>query len=274
MKESWSLKFLYQTVPGRGLLKILVQPKISQMAGKVLSSGISRPLIPYYIRKHHIDMSDILIPEGGFCSFNEFFTRKRFLQCPYVAHGQLISPCDGFLTAVRINEHTCFEIKHTSYSLRTLLRDGELAEKFEGGTALIFRLTPADYHRYCYPVNGHVVSSGKIKGKLHCVRPVALETLPVFVQNSREYQVIKSKSHGTIVQMEVGALLVGKISNHKDLFKDSSVRMGEEKGYFEFGGSTIILLFRKGAVHPKKSLWDQCNGHREIKVRLGEILER
>lgn len=274
MKESRSLRFLYKTVPGRVILKILVQPQISQMTGKFLSMGISRCMIPYYIRKHHIDMSDIRIPEGGFSSFNEFFTRKRYIQCPYVSRAQVISPCDGFLTAVRIDQHICFEIKHTGYSLRSLLRDEKLAKAFEGGTVLIFRLTPANYHRYCYPVNGNVVASRKIKGKLHCVRPVALEAVPVFVQNSREYQVLKSESYGTVVQMEIGALLVGRIANHKEFRKGSPVRKGEEKGYFEFGGSTIVLLFQKDAIHLKESLFDGQNSHREIAVRLGEIIGR
>lgn len=274
MKESWSLRFLYKTVPGRALLKILVQPGVSQMAGKLLSSKMSRCLIPYYIRKHNIDLGDIQIPEDGFSSFNDFFTRKRYIQCPYVAKGQLISPCDGFLTAVKINKHTCFEIKHTRYSLRELLRDEKLAKVFDGGTALIFRLTPANYHRYCYPVNGRIISSRKIEGKLHCVRPIALETLPVFIQNSREYQVIKSEAHGMIVQMEVGALLVGKIANHKEIIKGSVVRIGEEKGYFEFGGSTIILLFQKENVNLKECMCDEFKGNREIRVRLGESMER
>ena len=47
--------------------------------------------------------------------------------------------------------------------------------------------------------------------------------------------------------MEVGALFVGKITNHNPE-KGITVNVGEEKGYFEFGGSTIVLLTQKDKV--------------------------
>lgn len=43
--------------------------------------------------------------------------------------------------------------------------------------------------------------------------------------------------------MEVGAMMVGRITNHEAV--PGYVTRGEEKGYFEFGGSTIILLTQK-----------------------------
>ena len=116
-----------------------------------------------------------------------------------------------------IEKDSEFTIKHTRYSVEDLLQDKSLAARFEGGKALVFRLTPANYHRYCYPAEGRVLSEKKIPGVLHCVRPVALCSVPVFAQNSREYQVIRTERFGTMVQMEIGALLVGKITNKKRL---------------------------------------------------------
>ena len=98
MRDTLTLRFLYRTVPGRALLKILVQPKVSGAAGCILSTGISKRLVPYYIRKHKIDMNGIDIPAGGFSSFNDFFTRKRIMESFDLTPGHLISPCDGFLT--------------------------------------------------------------------------------------------------------------------------------------------------------------------------------
>lgn len=63
----------------------------------------------------------------------------------------------------------------------------------------------------------------------------------IIIQNSREYAVIDSEEYGKIVQMEVGALLVGKISN-KGYVAGDEVCKGEEKGYFEHGGSSIVVL--------------------------------
>ncbi|MGN0348570.1 MAG: phosphatidylserine decarboxylase [Roseburia sp.] len=274
MKDSLILKFLYKTALGRLLLKLLVQPKVSQMAGKLLSSKISKCLVPYYIRKHKIDMEDIEIPHKGFVSFNDFFTRKRNAECLDGACGRLISPCDGFFTPVRIRKSTVFQIKHTQYSLKDLLKDEELAKLFGDGMALIFRLTPADYHRYCYSADGKILSSRKIQGKLHCVRPIALETIPVYIQNSREYQVIKTEKFGTMVQMEIGALLVGKIKNYKRPPEKMEIQAGEEKGYFEFGGSTIVLLLQKDAICMNQNLYKKNKNHAEIRVRRGELMEK
>ena len=61
-----------------------------------------------------------------------------------------------------------------------------------------------------------VLRARKIRGKLHCVRPIALRTVPVFAQNSREYEVIAAGKFGIVVQMEIGALLVGKINNFRE----------------------------------------------------------
>lgn len=272
MRESAVLQLLYRTVPGRMILKILVQPKVSKAAGLFLSSGASKRIVPYYIRKHKIDMSNIEIPSGGFSSFNDFFTRKRKTTCFDTSDGHLISPCDGFLSVVRIKEDTVLDIKNTRFTLEELLKDDELAGRFGGGVALVFRLTPAHYHRYCYAAGGKLVRYRKIRGVLHCVRPIALRTVPVFAQNSREYQVLGTECFGTVVQMEVGALLVGKIRNDRSAFQAGHAEKGREKGYFEFGGSTIIILLQKNAVRMNKNLYKRRNSSGEIPVHMGEYI--
>lgn len=270
MRDSYFLSFLYQTIPGRAALKLLVCPKVSRAAGRFLSCRASKWIVPCYIRKHKIDMRDIEIPEGGFSSFNAFFTRKRKTMQHDLNGAALMSPCDGFLTPVKIREATVFSVKNTEFSVGDLLKDRELAKQFQNGTALIFRLTPANYHRYCYAADGNIVSFKKISGKLHCVRPIALRRMPVFVQNSREYAVIETKNFGTMVQMEVGALLVGKIKNHRKASEGASVQAGAEKGYFEFGGSTIILLFEKDKIRLCRKLQERKNSDGEIPVQMGE----
>lgn len=269
MRESFSVRFLYGTALGRMLLKPLVQPWVSRLAGRFLSCAASKGLVAYYIKKHGISLEGIEIPEGGFSSFNEFFTRKRKEEPKRPEKDCLISPCDGFLTVTGIGEGTVFPVKQSRFSLKDLLAVSALAEKFSGGTALIFRLTPANYHRYCYGMDADVVARHKIAGKFHCVRPIALRTTPVFVQNSREYTVMKTDRFGTAVQMEVGALLVGKIRNHED---QRHVFAGQEKGWFEFGGSTIILLIQKDRFTFEKALYERCNEAREIPVCMGEII--
>lgn len=274
MREALILRFLYRTVPGRMVLKLLVHPRVSEAAGYYLSSKASKWIVPYYIRKHKIDMRDIDIPAGGFSSFNDFFTRKRITECFDVTYGHLISPCDGLMSCIRIEGNTVLDIKNTRFTLDDLLKDHELAGQFRDGTALVFRLTPADYHRYCYAADGKVLQHKKIKGRLHCVRPIALRTVPVFAQNSREYQVLETESFGTVIQMEIGALLVGKIRNSSSSSKRGHVGRGEEKGYFEFGGSTIIILIKKNKICINENLYKRRNGDGEIPVHMGEFVAR
>lgn len=274
MRESAAVRFLYRTVPGRMLLKVLVQPKVSKAAGLFLSSGASKWIVPCYIRKHKIDMCNIEIPPGGFSSFNDFFTRKRKTKRFDTSDGHLISPCDGFLSAVRITENTVLNIKNTRFTLDDLLKDHELAGRYGGGTAFVFRLTPADYHRYCYVTDGRIISHRKIRGVLHCVRPIALETVPVFTQNSREYQILETECFGTVIQMEIGALLVGKIRNDTSTVTSGYVQKGTEKGYFEFGGSTIVILVQKNRIRFQQNLYKRRNRSGEIPVHMGEYIAR
>ena len=242
MKDSVSLRFLYHTVPGRQVLKTLVRPSVSRKAAKFLSSPASRPLVGYYIRKYDIDLTSCEKTE--FASFNDFFTRKKKMNL-CVDKTNLISPCDGLLSAYPITDDLRMQIKHSTYSLASLLQDRVLAMQFRSGLCCIFRLEPRHYHRYIYAVSGTIQNQRKIPGILHCVRPITCEEFPVYVQNSRKYTLIRNHALGKVIQMEVGALLVGKIHNYQT---DQSVECGAEKGYFEYGGSTIILLFQKNAA--------------------------
>ena len=267
MKESLGVRFLYRTVIGRSILKLLVKPKISRAAGKFLDTSFSRILIAPFRLLNGISLDGIAVPKGGFPSFNAFFSRKRKSVSFDMNPEHLCSPCDGYLSSFPINEDSCFEVKHSRYSLAGLLRNPKLAREFQGGTAMIFRLTPADYHRYSYVDNGEVLGVKKLPGILHCVRPAAIDTYPVYVQNSREYTVIESENFGRMVQMEVGALLVGRIRNHR---KEKWIYRSEEKGYFEYGGSTIILLFKKDRVEINDPVIRCVSGWKEFPVKQGE----
>lgn len=246
--ESKALRFLYKTKPGRVVLKVLISPPVSKIAGAFLDSKLSKPLIPKFIKSCNIKTEGVIEPENGFQCFNEFFCRKRVQDRICVKAGELISPCDAFLTAVKIKNTTVLDVKHTKFTIGQLLKDEELAKEYKDGYALIFRLTPSHYHRYCFAADGIITKKRRINGVLHCVRPIATATVPVFAQNSREYQVVKTSSFGNVVQMEVGAMLVGRIANDKKYSCGSKVKAGAEKGYFEYGGSTIILLVKKDMI--------------------------
>ncbi|MCL2663191.1 MAG: phosphatidylserine decarboxylase [Oscillospiraceae bacterium] len=262
-----SIKFLYNTVFGRILLKVIIKTTVSKLAGFILGSPVSRVFIKRFITQNGIKMD--AYRNVNYSSFNDFFTREiKEGYRPFPADiGSLASPCDGKLTAYPISPDSVFRIKHSSYSIKDLLQDKSLADKYSGGTCLVFRLSPDDYHRYCFIDDAEILKHRYIKGVLHTVRPIAYQYHTVFCQNSREYTVMQTKHFGRIVQIEVGALFVGKISNHK---KSSIVLRGEEKGMFKFGGSTIILLFVENAVTVDGKIMKNTALNRETIVRMGE----
>lgn len=257
------LSFLYTNIFGRMLLKPLIQPQVSKLAGRYLSSAHSKWLISKFIERNEINMD--IYEECDYSSFNDFFTRKIKPDSRPVPEDLdvLISPCDCLATVYPIQENTTFSIKNTEYTLRSLLRSPRLAKHFRSGYAYILRLTVEDYHRYLYSVSGKQSKNYHIDGTFHTVNPIANDYLPIYKENTREYTVIHSKEFGDVLQMEVGALLVGKISNHK---QSTVVTRGEEKGFFEYGGSTIVVLTQKGRVTPRSDLLTNSKNGYETKV--------
>ncbi len=260
-KETLSVRFLYRTCLGRFILKGLVKPGVSKAAGRYLSSRYSQWLVGVYVKKNAIDLS--AYPKRKYHSFNDFFTRTRSLGQVDGNRNHLLSPCDAYLSVHPVDENSVYHIKHMDYDLARLLGDEMLAKRYAGGQCLIFRLTPRHYHRYGFFCDGKVLERHRIDGKLHCVRPVAYTTVPVFGENSREYVLLENEQLGSVVQMEVGALLVGKICNHP---MEETVQRLAEKGYFEFGGSTIIVLMEKG----KGQLEERFSADTEVEVTMGE----
>ena len=126
--------------------------------------------------------------------------------------------------------------------LATMSEDDKAADEFKDGLCLIFRLSVDDYHRYCYVDSGYKSDNHYIKGVLHTVQPVAVVGEKALVKNSREYTFLFTDNFGKIVQVEIGALLVGRIKNHHGA---QEIIKGQEKGFFEYGGSTIVLLLKK-----------------------------
>lgn len=262
------LDFLYNTLPGRILLKPLVRPGISKFTGRLLSTRLSSVLVKPFIKNNGIDMTDY--KKRHYSSFNDFFTRKIVPSArPYqMDPSALLSPCDCKASVYPIAEDTTFSIKHTEYTLRALLKSEKLARRFQGGTLFLLRLTVDDYHRYTYAASGVKSKNYKIPGSFHTVNPVANDFLPIYKENTREYTLIHTTQIGDVLQMEVGALMVGKISNHEP--QKVSVRQGSEKGYFEYGGSTIIVLTEKDRIQARPDLIQNTARGYETKILQGQ----
>ncbi len=263
------LDFLYNTTPGRISLKLLTMPTISKVAGKFLDSKASTFLIDSFIKSNNIDMTEY--EDEKYNSFNEFFRRnvKKEARPINFEPSNFISPCDGNLTIYKIDGYNEFNIKNSRYTVNDLLKDKKLAAMYNNGYCMVFRLCVDNYHRYHYLDNGVKSKNRHIDGVLHTVQPIAVEATDVYVQNTREYTVLRTENFDDIVQMEVGAMLVGRINNNHE--RTRFVR-GQEKGCFEYGGSTIILLVKDQIIDIEDSIILNSKEDNETPVKFGQVI--
>jgi phosphatidylserine decarboxylase len=135
-----------------------------------------------------------------------------------------------------------------------------------GGYCLIFRLTVDNYHRYCYIDNG--TKSENILFPAFCTRSIRYSREDInYKRNCREYTVLHTENFDDVVQIEVGAMMVGRIKNHHGA---CSFKKGEEKGMFEFGGSTIVLLVKKDILSIDGDILANSAENIETAVKMGE----
>lgn len=265
-KSGRSLDFFYSTFIGRLLLRIVITKPISNLGALYMNSRFSKIKINRFIDKN--DINTFEYDDKKYKSYNDFFTRK-VISCkrPIMSNkNTLISPCDGRVLAYTINDDLTLKIKNSYYSINTLV-EKDIMDEYKNGIALVFRLSTDNYHRYCYIDSGTKGRNYHIKGVFHTVQPISLKNYNFFKTNSREYTVLNTNNFDKVVQVEIGALMVGRIKNNHEEYE---YKKGEEKGYFEFGGSTIVLLFKKGVISLDNDILENSYEDIETIVKYGE----
>lgn len=286
-----ALDFLYGNVFGRILLKyVAAAPWFSRWRGGRRDRPESKDDILPFLEENRIDLSDGGFGPGwqadGFDTFNEFFTRQRDYGAYYAAlreHGLLADPAseraelpavaDARLSVWPVGPDLAVPVKQSVYTLSELLGDRSHdldLKSFEGGHCLVFRLGVDDYHRYVFPDNGRLVRRYFIPGELHTVRPVS-ERYRVYARNARSVSILDTDHFGPLLTVEVGAMLVGHIVEHP--LPNITFDALQEKGYFEFGGSTVLLVTGPNVTIDTDLLEASARGD-EVKVRLGEPVGR
>lgn len=268
-KESGNLalKFLYNTILGRLILKWLINPSVSQISGKYNDSKLSKRKIKKFIKKNNINMEDFI--EEDYQNFNDFFTRTIKEEKRPMSHNpkRFISPADSKVLAYDITEDLMLTIKDSTYSLNELVNNEEDLSEFKNGKCLVFRLCVDDYHHYCYPDDGKLLKHNFIEGKLHTVRSIS-NKYKIYKENQREYSIIQTDNFDKIIYIEVGALMVGKIVNN---IKEEFTK-GEEKGYFKLGGSTIVILIKENQIILDKDIINNSKNDIETEVKYHETI--
>lgn len=273
------VKFLYQQKIGKYLSPIFATKTLSKIYGGLQDLAISKNKVPPFVKKFSINLDQyeagsLKTPqkENSYANFNEFFIRKfedgqrkfvpdenklgAFAEARYV----------GFES---ISESDKFPVKGSYLHAKDILQNEKYAKDFEGGPLLIARLCPVDYHRYHYPCDGKTLKHYFIHGDYHSVNPIALKSRPeIFIRNERRVSILETKNFGKLAYVEVGAVCVGKIiQTHNETIE---FRKGDEKGYFLFGGSTVILIGEKGKFSPSADIIQNTKNNIETYITLGD----
>jgi phosphatidylserine decarboxylase len=267
------LNWSYSSPAGKGLVELFLKKKLfSKLYGYYCDTKISSRKVNAFIKDFNIDMSIYESSNSKYSSFNEFFIRALNPGARAMDKNKdaLISPCDGKLSAYEnIALNDLVQVKGLTYSLKELLKDNEICNLYHGGTCLIFRLCPTDYHRFHFIDDGVCSDTTKIKGHYYSVNPIALKSVKrLFCENKREWSVFHSDNFSDVLYVEVGATCVGSII--QSFTPNTKVTKGDEKGYFKFGGSTVILFFKKDVVKIHEDLLNQTQLGFETSVNIGE----
>ena len=269
------IKWSYESPIGKSFTELFVKKKLfSKLYGLYCDTSLSTKKIPKFIEEFNIDMNISSNNINDFKSFNDFFIRTLKNEARPISKDKasLISPGDGRLFAYEnISINKLIQVKGIHYSLSELIGDNEIAKEYEDGVCLVLRLCPTDYHRFHFVDSGVPLENHFIRGNYYSVNPIALERIPkLYCQNKREWSLFKSDNFGDILHIEVGATCVGTIiQSYKP---NEKVLKGDEKGYFKFGGSTTILLFKKDTVKIDEDILTQTKLGFETMVLMGETI--
>ncbi|MFZ4523245.1 MAG: phosphatidylserine decarboxylase [Bacteroidales bacterium] len=266
--EKW-LVWLYNNPVGEATLWALAKRKVvSSVYGNSMDRPSSAKKIQPFVEEFGIDLGTAQKQE--FNSFNDFFTRKLKSSARPVdtSSSIAVSPADGKILAFANISNSDFIIKGTRFDVFSFLNNARLAQKYHDGTLVIIRLAPFDYHRFHFPVSGSISPITGIDGDYYSVNPLALRKMAeIFCLNKREFCIISNPFFGDVVMTEVGATMVGSIVQ---TYTGNFANKGAEKGYFKFGGSTVVLLFEKNKIRIDDDLLMNTLKGYETMIKEGE----
>ncbi|MGZ3634181.1 MAG: phosphatidylserine decarboxylase [Parachlamydiaceae bacterium] len=274
------LRFLYgnslfsKTI-GKALLKLVSKnPAFSKFYGWWQNRYWTKRSIAPFIQKFNIDSTEFALAPEAFTSFNDFFIRHLKKEVRPIAPGSNVAvmPADArYLFYPHIGKADGFIVKGEKFQLADLLGDPKLAQNYEQGAMLIARLCPSDYHRFHFPVDCVPSPTRSINGWLYSVNPVALKkNIEIFSQNKRAITQLATREFGTVLFIEIGATNVGSIVQTYRPYH--FYPKGEEKGYFSFGASSLIILFPQDTIEFDSDLIRATEQNFEIKCLLGQSL--
>ena len=274
-----AVEFAYNSLVGKCIAPIIASRFVSRIYGNKQDSVASAKKVAPFIKDFEIKIEDYdkgsfkdSQIEDSYKSFNEFFIRK-------FVEGKRVFTLDAnkmgafsearYFGYEKITNELEVPVKGHYLKAKDLIGNAELAKDFEGGPLMIARLCPVDYHRYHYPDSGKTVNAFTISGDFHSVNPIALKHRgDIFIKNERRVSILKTANFGKLAYIEVGATCVGKIIQSFDETK--KFEKGDEKGYFLFGGSTVVLLGEPEKWKPSEDILKNTLNGIETYIHLGD----
>ena len=265
------LRWLYATATGRLVFRaFLNRPLCSRLVGRWQQVAWTRRHIRSFAKRYRIDLEELEHPLDHYRNFNDFFIRRLKPQARPCDpdRTRLCCPADGkVLVYPRLDPEDRLPVKSCAFTVDSLLGGVVDPGPYRGGAALVVRLAPYDYHRFHFPADGQAAPAAVVGGGYHSVNPLALERIPdVFHRNRRAISQLDTPQFGKIACVEVGALNVASIVQ---TYAPGPCARGGEKGYFQFGGSTIVLLFAPATVAFDDDLVADTAAGLEVHVRTG-----
>ncbi len=270
------IDWLYGSSIGRLLRPLFTRSRLLHaLVGLIARSRLSRPLVPWMVRRYGIDLGEALVPPGGYPTLDALFTRSLLPGSRPVDPdpSSLASPADGRLLVVGpIDEGLRLSVKGVSFSVRELVADPALARGLMGGAAAVFRLYAADCHRLFFPCAGVPAAPRPVPGGYESVSPRPGNDLPFYVLNRRTVTTLETGRFARLVFVDVGGFLVGTIRHLAP--PGVRVEKGAPRSLFRFGGSTLVLLAPEGAVEWDRAILAASARGEETPVRIGQAIGR
>lgn len=269
------LRAAYGNPIGRAVVWAMVRrAAFSRWYGRKMDRPESRAKIAPFIAEYGLDPREFAEEPGSYATFNDFFSRAlRPGARPVDGDGAtVVFPADArHLGFARADEIAGVFVKGQRFDLAALLGDAELAERYAGGSLVLSRLCPVDYHRFHFPCAGVPGEPRVIPGHLYSVSPIALRwSLSYLWENRRVLTELDAGKLGTVLLLEVGATNVGSIV--QTMVAGRRVEKGAEKGMFRFGGSSTVTVFEPGKVRLADDLLKQSAECCELYARMGEVM--
>lgn len=277
------IQFLYNNKVGQLFSPLINSKFVSQLYGTTQDTKKSAQKIPEFIKNFNIQIDDYKKGtyndkniENSYSSFNEFFIRefqdgKRDFTTSSVAMGAFAEA--RYYGHESLSDDIVLPVKGHLIRPKDMIANEKWSSLFEEGPFLIARLCPVDYHRYHYPDSGKTLDSFSLHGSYDSVNPLALKLKgDILIKNERRVSILETQNFGKLAYIEVGATCVGKIVQSFDESKAFS--KGQEKGYFLFGGSTVIIIGEKGAWKPSSDILENTKNKKETYIHLGDEVAR